>query len=269
MQKKGMLKNIKYLVCLLAVVYVCASCSKEYSCEKCVVQPTADSGIVVIAGGGNTVNGSYVEGEDLDSSNFLVLQVDVKTPGNYSIKTDTINGIVFSGDYTFTQTGTQFIKIYGTGTPAQNGQITISISAGGGTATYNITVDQSYKTCAVENSFQRQGNPGIDFTSIVGQSNASTQFHYLLSALTTGNDLSFTFFDSSKPTEGTYTIKTDPSNLKAGEVYVRYLNNTGAWVAASGDVHVFVENGNTYFSFCSVKFALGSQNFTASANVKY
>jgi hypothetical protein len=243
-------------------------------------QPTADSGIVVIAGVSNTINGSYVVGEALDSSNFLVLQVDVKTPGDYSIKTDTTNGIVFSGNYTFTQTGTQFIKIYGTGAPTQSGEITISISAGGGTATYNITVQQSYKTCAIENSFQIINGTVLNDLHVSGGKSLSFADHYLISGLTSGNEVFFEFFQLNvqagfKPLPGIYTITTKVNTLQANEIYLTYRNASGLWVASAGEVHVYKEdssdpaNNAIYLSFCNVKFVLGNQSLVASGNLRY
>ena len=68
------------------------------------------------------VDGQYLTGVPLTTSNFVILNVEVSATGDYAIRTDTINGIFFSVSGTFTKTGPQTVKLTGSGNPtnAQN-----------------------------------------------------------------------------------------------------------------------------------------------------
>jgi hypothetical protein len=69
-----------------------------------------------------SVNGQYLTGMTLTGSNFVVLNINVTSTGDYSILTDTLNGISFSASGSFTKTGPQTVTLLGLGNPthAQN-----------------------------------------------------------------------------------------------------------------------------------------------------
>jgi hypothetical protein len=64
-----------------------------------------------------TVRGLYVINTALGSSNTVQLKVNVISIGAYRFQTDTVNGIYFSTDGIFTNTGIQFVTLNGNGTP--------------------------------------------------------------------------------------------------------------------------------------------------------
>ncbi|WP_294217151.1 hypothetical protein [uncultured Chryseobacterium sp.] len=76
-----------------------------------------------------TVNGIYKVGTSLTASNTITLPVTVTTLGSYSITTNTVDGISFSGSGTFTVTGTQNITLSGTGAPASTPTKTLTITS--------------------------------------------------------------------------------------------------------------------------------------------
>src|SRR5687768_46508 len=97
------------------------------SCKKEPVTPSA--GFVFETSGGNcntTVSGLYTTGIPLDASNTVSVQVNVTSPGTYSIITSTISGIKFSDEGSFTNTGIQTITLKGSGTPSHTGSIIFS-----------------------------------------------------------------------------------------------------------------------------------------------
>lgn len=89
-----------------------------------VVSPGASS-FTFLGAGANCqqplIMGSYAAGVPTDSSNYVVLNVDVATAGSYSVSTQTVNGITFSGTGNLSQTGVRTVRLYASGTPVQAG----------------------------------------------------------------------------------------------------------------------------------------------------
>ena len=74
------------------------------------------------------VNGRYLKGTVLNSSNTITLNVTVTTSGSYNINTPLTNGIRFSASGNFTP-GTHTITLIGSGTPTVNSDFPITINA--------------------------------------------------------------------------------------------------------------------------------------------
>ncbi len=87
------------------------------------------------------INGQYLTGNAMTGGNYVVLNVDVRAPGDYTIRTDTLNGISFSASGTFTKTGPQTVTLAGSGYPtnAQNLVFTPQGNNGSGCA-FNLTI---------------------------------------------------------------------------------------------------------------------------------
>jgi hypothetical protein len=85
-------------------------------------------------------NGTYTVAKALSSSNTVVINVSVITPGDYSITTDTIGGVSFSASGVFTSTGDQTVTLTGTGTPSLSGFYYFNLIAGGSQCTFRIAV---------------------------------------------------------------------------------------------------------------------------------
>lgn len=90
-----------------------------------------------------TLEGDLFIGVLLSDKNKLSIELDVKNTGNWNIRTNTVNGISYSGSGSFTTTGTQTIELTGKGTPIQAGAIQLvltSNSASGNTNCPGIEV---------------------------------------------------------------------------------------------------------------------------------
>ena len=101
-----------------------------------------DSGTLGGGGGSCTpfaIAGTYQQGIPLDASNTIQIQVDVTTPGNYTISTNTANGVLFSKTGTFTMTGVQTILLTGSGTPVNAGPQNFTVTFGTGNCTFSLT----------------------------------------------------------------------------------------------------------------------------------
>jgi len=88
---------------------------------------------------GFSTNGTYTSGTALTSGNTVVTQVDVTSVGTYSITTNSVNGISFSGTGTFSTTGVQSVTLTGTGTPAASGLFSYKATAGSSTCSFTVT----------------------------------------------------------------------------------------------------------------------------------
>jgi hypothetical protein len=93
--------------------------------------------------GSAIVNGVYKVGTALTGSNTITLPVNVTSLGSYTVTTNTVDGISFSGSGTFTATGNQNITLNGTGTPNSTSTKTLTItsdSQGGISTSCNVNV---------------------------------------------------------------------------------------------------------------------------------
>lgn len=74
-----------------------------------------------------TVNGMYALGKALNKTNSIDISVNVTRVGGWEMNSSTVDGISFSGNGQFTQTGVQKITLYGSGSPttSKNKQLTI------------------------------------------------------------------------------------------------------------------------------------------------
>jgi hypothetical protein len=102
----------------------------------------SSAGTYTISCGSATVNGVYTKGTALGATNTITLPVVVSALGSYSITTNTVDGISFSGSGTFTATGNQNVTLSGTGSPTSTADkvMTITANSADGTATCNVTV---------------------------------------------------------------------------------------------------------------------------------
>ncbi|MEO8710732.1 MAG: hypothetical protein ABI405_01350 [Parafilimonas sp.] len=86
------------------------------------------------------IQGSYEEAMILSATNVVIINVDVFTAGDYTITTDTADGIFFSASGTFNTTGTQQVTLTGNGTPNAAGLIYFKVYAGASECDFKIPV---------------------------------------------------------------------------------------------------------------------------------
>jgi hypothetical protein len=90
------------------------------------------------------VNGQYTPGKELTPENFVALNVNVAALGDYSIQTETLNGISFSASGTFAKTGPQIIHLMGSGNPDQAGHLIFTPKGNNGSGcTFDLTIQKS------------------------------------------------------------------------------------------------------------------------------
>ncbi len=86
------------------------------------------------------VNGSYSPGVQLTNTNTVTITANVTSIGNYTINTDTLDGISFSASGTFTNTGIQTVALAGSGTPETARNLVFTPQVPGSSCTFNLTV---------------------------------------------------------------------------------------------------------------------------------
>ncbi|WP_158962995.1 hypothetical protein [Myroides fluvii] len=91
-----------------------------------------------------SVAGDYFVRVPLHANNFLSTTVVVSKPGKWSITTNTVDGISFSGSGVFKTPGTHTVKLMGTGTPTAMGiksmQLTVESNANATTCDVRVKV---------------------------------------------------------------------------------------------------------------------------------
>ncbi|MDR1877295.1 MAG: hypothetical protein LBQ84_06690 [Flavobacteriaceae bacterium] len=90
---------------------------------------------------GIEVKGTYHVGDELTSSNYLIIPLNVKTDGEYTVIARTTNGYNFFTSGTFLDSGEYTLRVPGQGTPKHkqlNDVITISVNGIPCTATVNV-----------------------------------------------------------------------------------------------------------------------------------
>lgn len=105
---------------------------------------TGSSGVYSYVGGAGActdaqISGTFTAGTATTSSNTVTLKVNVSIPGSYTIFTNTINGIKFSGTGIFTRTGEQVVTLTASGTPLAAGNF--SFTPGSNGCSFNIIVN--------------------------------------------------------------------------------------------------------------------------------
>lgn len=114
-----MKRLLQFAAPLLVMIFAIA-CSKEYSTETGMNAAGIATGSLKDSVGNClpvTVAGIYRVDSTLNNTHTVTVQVDITTPGQYIIFTDTINGFWFSDSGFATATGLQSITLKGSGKP--------------------------------------------------------------------------------------------------------------------------------------------------------
>lgn len=221
------MKKFKNLIVVLSAVFAFVSCQKEISLETGSTYGGLAVGAIKDTSGNClpiTVAGTYYVGTALTDTHYVSVQVNITTPGNYQIVTDTLNGFYFKDSGFVASTGLQTIRLKAIGTPTSTIQSTFSISFGSG----NLSGFCSFTVDAVAGS--GVVNPTVPFGDYFPTTTGSN-WTYTLNVTT--DTLRFTA-DASTSTVGgnTYTnfvVTTDGERdtlryRKGAGLYYEYGN---------------------------------------------
>ena len=102
------------------------------------------------------ITGTYSVGTALTSANKVTVDVNVTTPGTWTITTGSVAGFSFLGAGTFSTTGVQQITLTASGNPTTGGAQTFAVIAGTSSCSFTVTVAGG----ASAGVFTLQGAPG-------------------------------------------------------------------------------------------------------------
>jgi hypothetical protein len=180
-----------------------------------------------------TLSGTYLQGVALTSANTAKFQVTVGTPGTYTISSNKINGVTFSGTGTFLSAGVQNVVLTGSGTPLIAGDQNFTIAYGNSQCGFKVTFASS-----AAGTLGGGGGTCTPFTI------AGTYQQGIL--LTTSNTVQI---NVTVTTPGAYNITTNASN---GVTF----SKTGSFTATGSQTVTLVGVGTPQNS--------GAQNFSVS-----
>ena len=90
------------------------------------------------------VQGDFAQYKQLTGKNKVVVNVDVMSPGTYTIKTDTVDGFSFSDSDYFSTTGNQTVTLSATGTPDEAGLFYFDVHADSSQCSFSIPVTPTF-----------------------------------------------------------------------------------------------------------------------------
>lgn len=89
---------------------------------------------------GATLTGTYAAGEAIGAGSTVTISINVISTGVYSISTNTVNGIQFSGSGYIGSTGSQTLSLNASGTPAAAGNFNFVVSNAVDNCSFSVTV---------------------------------------------------------------------------------------------------------------------------------
>lgn len=128
---------------VLGVFFLFIGCQKELSTEGEDVASVATGSLLDAAGNCQniTVNGSYNADSALSSNNYVILQLSVKSAGNYKVFTDLQNGFSFQ-DSGYISAGAHSVKLKATGRPIAATQTNFQVIFDTTSCSFSITVNK-------------------------------------------------------------------------------------------------------------------------------
>ena len=242
------MKAQKSLFWLLLLTVFIMSCKKEYSYEKGVSNPSSGSLQSGTTGDclGSIVGGVYKADTTLTDSNYVDIKVDVSTVGDYTIRTDTINGFYFSAADSFTATGENTVRLQGNGKPQTVGSNIFTVTYDSTQCTFSITTLPG-------------GSSGTAVYALQGAPNncnpGSTQGTYAAGIATNSSNTATVNVDVT--TVGTYSIVTTvvngvtftASGTFSGTGAQAIVLNASGTPTAEGSFTIPVAVGSTTCSF--------------------
>lgn len=192
------------LSALVLALLVLASCQKEISFEN---DNTPSDGTVQsdISGAcqGITVGGTYKKDTTLTTANYVDVTVTVASKGTYTIYTDTVNGYYFNATGFFTNTGTNTVRLKGSGKPLTAGTNNFILHYDSTQCFFTVNVtDASGGGGGGNAAFTFSGSPG-------GCTNAAVQGTFV-----EGNTMTITnkaVIQVNVTTLGAFSISTAPA----------------------------------------------------------
>lgn len=251
--------KIKIPLLLAALSILFFACQKEMSFEQSISDVSAGSLQADGGGGclGVVVSGTYYKDSALNATNFASINVNVDTAGSYKISTDTIQGYFFSASGNFSATGSQVVKLKGSGKPLSVGTHIFTVNYNGTICEFSVSV------------IAASGGTGVFTVSCSGFVLSGT--YALGTSMTSLNTVTL---NVNVTTAGTWSISTSPA--VSGIIFSGSgtFANTGAQTitltatgtpSAGGTANFPVSAGGSTCNF-QVNFTTGPDYFPRTVN---
>jgi hypothetical protein len=153
--------TMKHLViCVAIVLTVFIACQKTINWD---LSPEAHASIVTDSFGNCLpipVHGLYKVDSALTDSNYIVVHVNVDSPGAYTIYTNYINGYTFTATGNFAEKGIAEVKLVGSGKPevSEVDTFTVHLDSSACSFTVNVLAQDSDSSAAFELVGDESGN---------------------------------------------------------------------------------------------------------------
>ena len=180
-----------------------------------------------------TVNGTYVVGTALASTNTVSIQVNVATIGSYSISTAVSNGFSFTATGNFAATGLQTIIFTGSGSPVAAGNYNFSPGSNGCSFSITVTTGAGPAVFSLQSSAGACSNVVVDGTYVVGQALTASNVITVVAEVTTAGT-----FNISTTTANGITFGGAGKFAVAGN-YNLHLSSQGTPIAAGTNSFTF------------------------------
>lgn len=233
------------------------------------------SGYTLVSSGSNcsdvVIGGYYNTGVALTNTNKVTIKVNVTKTGTWSVTTETVNGMKFSGSGTFTTTGAQTIVLTGSGTPTDVGSIAFPIIAGSSDCTFYIPVIAAGTApCNPVNNTAEYSSLGTISFSFVAHDANSSYGGYTITANGNGGDITMQFPGPDAPTPGVYHVKPVGLARAVDDVAIFAVAGNIGWQSSDGNVYVTINNGKVTAVMCNVPFSgsLGGPSYTTKITAK-
>jgi|GEM_PF-822637 hypothetical protein len=176
--------KLRYYFATVLVTGILAACTKDYSAALPGSSPDtamgSNYGSAIYTLGGSpyacttdSIFGTYVYGQTLDSSNRVVVSVLVSGIGTYAINTANIYGISFHASGIFKTLGVQNISLYGSGTPIAAG--TFNYIPGLNGCSFALTIAGASTTIDCKACVYMPTCEGSTYTYVDSVSNSGSQ----------------------------------------------------------------------------------------------
>jgi len=201
----------------------------------------------------DSVAGNYNTTVALTNANTIAIKVDVSKIGTWSLTTGTVNGMRFSGNGTFTNTGAQTIVLNGNGTPLDINVSDFEITAGTTTCNFYIPViGAGTAPCNPADSTAEFSGITSDKYSQVAHNPNSSLGGFTITAKGNKTEINLQFKGPNAPTSGVYHVKSIGNVKNIDDVAITAVVNNIAWQSSQGNVYVNVTNGNISTVICSL-----------------
>lgn len=217
------------------------------------------------------LNGVYAQDAPLSSSNSVLAEVNVTTPGSYSITLGPRNGYFFSGSGTFSATGVQNITLQGTGKPARSGTDTFFLNQGTFICQLLVPVGAPVinPPCTPPANTAQFQAQNISFDSVLASTDSNS---FVVRGITTGATLKLNFRDTLRPLQNTYTIVPQTA-IPFVSRQVRASIQVGPTTFNATQGIIYVEqtiSGLRKITFCNVSFSavIGGQTVSGLGSAR-